>query len=543
MTNAVKTPLEMFYHWERTTPDKVFLRQPSKGVWTEQSWFEVGQKMRRLAGFIAGLELPPRSRIAIWSGNSDDWFIVDLAIMLSGHISVPLFGGQEAKSARYILEHTGCRLIFLGGFDRADQADAAIPEGITRVAMSGCTVNCQITLSTAIELSEPVAASPLPDSEDVFTIIYTSGSTGLPKGVMHSFGTAGRVVPKMIAYMGQIEGAARFMSYLPLAHIVERVLIELTSLYVNGTVSFSEGLASFGDELRSVQPTMFFSVPRLWGKFKEAVQAKIAPATPAHLNDAQKMAMRHRLGLAAATFIATGSAPCPKDVHQWFLDLGVALRDGYGATENFIDATVWNRDGQPVPGCVGTPMGDTAVRISDDGEVLLRCDGLMTGYYRDPEKTAEVMGDGWYRTGDSGRLDADGNLWLGGRIGDVFKTTKGKFVDPNTLESLWSGHPAFAQFCVFGQGLEQPVLVATLSELGRTQARTELARWLNESLAALNEDLSPHCVIKLILVAAEDWTAGNGLLTPTLKIRRKAVEARYREQVANRTGEERVVFE
>jgi long-chain acyl-CoA synthetase len=532
MSDAVKTPLEMFYHWERNAPERIYLRQSVGGQWVEHSWSQVGSRVRRIAAFIASRNLPADSKIAIWAGNSADWFMVDFAIMLAGHISVPLFAGQDSKAARYILEHVECPLIFLGAFDQSDKANQAIPPNVTRVAMPGCQVPCQVTLEDAVRAHEPMIESPIPDPDATFTIIYTSGSTGAPKGVMHAHATPGNVIPGINKALRQ-ENQPRFFSYLPLAHIAERVLVEMCSLYGDGSVSFSEGLASFAGELRDVQPTTFFSVPRLWTKFKESVEAKIAPATLAQLNDGQKAAIRQQLGLGAGGIYVTGSAPCRKDVHQWFLDLGVVLRDAYGTTEHFANGAIWYHDDHPIPGCIGRPVSNGEFRISPQGEVLFKGPGIMQGYYREPEKTAQTVIDGWYHIGDSGRLDENGNLYVTGRMSDVFKTTKGKFVDPLPLEGELAKLTALGQICVFGQGLDHPVLVANLSEQGRALNQAEIEKQVGQALDRLNASVPAHSVVKQALVVREDWLVGNGLMTPTLKIRRKQVEEFYRDRLVS----------
>lgn len=543
MSAEIRSPLEMFYHWEATTPDKVFLRQPHHLEWTEYTWAEIGQQVRRLATFINGQRLPPGSRIGIWSSNSKDWFVVDLAIMMSGHISVPIYPGQDVTSAIYIIEHSECAMIFLGGFDQAEHVDQAIPAGVVRVAMLGCKAPCQFALSDVIQDSPPFAESPVPDPDGLMMILYTSGTTGNPKGVMHLHATAGYVCPDLATNLRFESGTSRLMSYLPLSHIAERVLIEFCSLYTNATVSFSEGLVTFADELRSVQPTFFFSVPRLWTKFKEAVEARIPPAAMATLSDEQKAGIRQQLGLASANFIVSGSAPVSPEVQRWFLDLGVALRDGYGATENFIDGCAWMRDDNPLPGSVGTSMGTAEVKISEDNEILFRSKGVMKGYYRNPEKTAEVIVDGWYHTGDKGRFDANGNLWITERMSEVFKTSKGKFVEPQALENRFAKVAELGQTCIFGRGLDQPVLLANLSEPGRATARDELVRLLTQALAEVNAIVQHHERINQIFIARDEWQIGNGLLTPTMKLKRKAVETHYRDWVAARLNGGPVVFE
>lgn len=534
--DQVVTPLECFYRWEQETPEKVFLRQPTKLQWHEYTWAEIADRVRRTAKFINTRNLAPGSRICIFAANSVDWFVVDLAIMLSGHISVPLYPGQDLDSANYILDHSECQLMFLGVVDQHARIDAELPNAIPRVAMLGCKTPCDYNLEAVITEHSPYTESPIPDPESTLTILYTSGTTGNPKGVMHSHGTPGKVVPGMIKAMRLDNKPERFFSYLPLSHAAERIIIEMISLYLNPTVSFSEGLETFADELRSVRPTYFFSVPRLWAKMKEGVDAKFPPEVQATFGEAEKAQIRSQLGLDQARFILTGSAPMPRDIQQWYIDMGLWLRDGYGMTENFVDGCIWHMPEKPVPGCVGKPFESAKVKLTDEGEICFRSDGLMKRYYKDPEKTAEVLVDGWYHTGDSGRYDDDNNLWVTGRISEVFKTTKGKFIKPVRIEDHFGALEVLGQVCIFGHGKDQPLLLTNLSEVALGQSQESLTKMLKEGLEAINAELPSYERVPQIFVTKESWQIDNGMLTPTLKLKRKAIEARYQDWIEGNLG-------
>jgi long-chain acyl-CoA synthetase len=285
MAETVKTPLEMFYHWERETPDQVYLRQPRNLEWQEYTWAQVADQVRRIAAFLKSKDYPAGSRIAIWSSNNKDWPIVDLAIMLSGHISVPIYPGQDTGSANYIFNHSEAKLVFAGQFDQAAKVEDALVDGMETVGIHGCTIDSDTTLEAILAEFQPFSESPMPDPEDVFTIIYTSGTTGNPKGVMHMYQNPGYVVPGLVKSFRMDQGENRLFSFLPMSHAAERIVVEMTSLYANAPISFSEGLATFGDEIRSVQPTLFFAVPRLWVKFKEGIDAKVPPEAQAGLSD------------------------------------------------------------------------------------------------------------------------------------------------------------------------------------------------------------------------------------------------------------------
>jgi long-chain acyl-CoA synthetase len=542
MAGPVKSPLEMFYRWEQETPDKVYLRQPTNLEWREYTWREVADNVRRIASFLISKNYPAGSRIAIWSSNSKDWPIVDLAIMLSGHISVPVYPGQDTKSANYIFNHSEVKLVFAGNFDQAAHVQDALVDGMETVAMVGCTIDTDTSLDEIIANFEPYKESPIPNPEDVFTIIYTSGTTGNPKGVMHMHQTPGYVVPGLVTSFKLDQPDSRLFSFLPMSHAAERIIVEMTSLYANAPVSFSEGLATFGDEIRSVQPTFFFAVPRLWVKFKEGVDAKVPAEAQAQLNAEQKAGIATMLGLGQARIVLTGSAPCPRDVQDWFLGMGIALRDAYGMTENFVHGAGWMKDDQPIPGCVGQTLGDEVqVRISDAGEIQFKSMGLMKGYYLNQEKTDEVIVDGWYCTGDAGKFDEDGNLWVTGRISEVFKTSKGKFIVPTRLEDLFGRSDKLAQYCILGHGFDQPLLLATVSEKGAAMQPDELKAELGELLEQINAEVPSYEKVMRIFVVPE-WTIENALLTPTMKLKRNMIEETYRDHLHHSLSDEKVII-
>lgn len=539
--NSPKTPLEMFYRWESEVPEQVFLRQSlGNDGWLEFTWAEVASRVRRLATFLRQQGLPAGSNIGIWSSNSADWPVVDLAIQLSGHVSVPLYPGQDIDSARYILDHAEVKLLFLGAFDKQLNAAEAYT-GIPTIAIRGAQAGCDHRLEQIISNAQPFADSPVPDADSLFTIVYTSGTTGRPKGVMLAHGTpaAGTALWNKWLDMASSDFTGergRLFSFLPMSHLGERIVVEMSGIYRNATISFSAGLDTFAEELRSVQPTLFFSVPRLWAKFKAGVDAKISPQAQAGLDESGRENIRHQLGLAKARCVLTGSSTLSQDVQQWYQDMGINLRAAYGMSETCGIGTFTQTDDAPVLGAVGTPVAGAELKISEDGEICLKTGALMIGYYKNPEKTAEVIVDGWYQTGDRGYVGEDGLLRVTGRMGEVFKTTKGKFVHPNGIESRFSCIDELGQLMIFGHARDQPLLLASLSELGQSKTREEVNETLKERLADINKELLPYERVAQIFVTSQEWTTDVGLVTSTMKIKRKEVENYYRERVERNKG-------
>ncbi|MGH1372644.1 MAG: AMP-binding protein [Cellvibrionaceae bacterium] len=541
-------PLEMLYQWEATKPDAVYLRQSKQGEFVDYTWGEVAQRARKLANYLKGLGFPAGSRVAIYSQNSPDWFVTDFAIMMSGYVSVPLYPGQSAQSMRYVLEHSDSKLLFIGHADHPESIEQALDgTDIQRVGLLGCQSVCGTDIEAIVESTEALQGQPLRDMDTLYTLMYTSGTTGNPKGVMHHFENVSWAVGRMAADI-KLHEKTRFFSYLPLSHTAERVLVLLYSLYTGATVAFPESMETFNSDLQKVRPTFFFSVPRLWKKFKEAVESKVpADTIDAMLADPEKaegfkQQIQAQLGLDAAEFIITGSAPTPLDVQEWYLKLGMPLRNGYGMTENCIHGSIC-LEGDPVPGTAGKPFSGCEVKIGGGQEILFKTPAMMKGYYRNPEKTAEVLIDGYYHTGDTGFIDEQGLLHVTGRLSEAFKTTKGKFVKPSNIEDVMADLTCLGQMCAIGHGMEAPVLLAGLSELGAAKTREQVEAEIVAELPAINARLAVHERITQVFLVADEWTIDNELLTPTMKLKRNSLVDRYQAKAEASVADGTVVWE
>ncbi len=542
------TLLHSFLNWEKTQPGAVYMTQPyPDGRVVDYSWGQAADQARRVAAHLHSLKLPPKSNIAVLGKNSAHWIMSDLAIAMAGHVSVPLYPTLNGETAKYVLEHSGARFLMLGKMDGIsdgwNDVKAVIPAGLPVIALpqapshQGRDVRAWDDLVARVA---PLPEVPLPGPEELFTIIYTSGSTGRPKGVMHSFGSASAV--RLLRGMYWKGPEDRMLSYLPLSHVAERANVEIASLMYGFRVYFSDSLESFAADLRRAKPTVFFSVPRLWTKFYQGVEAKLPPEQRALLASASpqaqglKQAILAQLGFDQTHIAITGSAPLAPSIIEWYRNLGLELLDGYGMSEDFGYSHA-GRPGEARIGYVGTPLPGVERRIADTGEIQIKSPGLMLGYYKLPEQTAEALTpDGWLKTGDRGEADERGRLRITGRVKELFKPSKGKYVAPVPIENKLNSHPAIEAVCVTGPGQPQPFALLMLSPdtqaalakgtLGREGLTGELAQ-LRERV---NDNLEDHEKLDYLVVVKAPWTMENGFLTPTMKIKRNVIEERYLPQ-------------
>jgi long-chain acyl-CoA synthetase len=319
-------------------------------------------------------------------------------------------------------------------------------------------------------------------------------------------------------------------------------------------VSFVESLDTFADNLQTTRPTLLFAVPRLWLKFQQKVVAKmpqkkldILLRIP-FINTLVRNKIKKAMGLDKSRLLISGASPIALNLLQWYAAIGIEINEGYGMTENLAYGPALNLPGAVKIGSVGsiTAMPNVDIKITDEGEIITRSPSLMTGYYREPEKTAATIIDGWLHTGDRGEIDSDGYLTITGRIKDAFKTSKGKFVQPSKIEGLMQKDDYIEQICVAGSGESQPICLIELSEAAKAQLPTaaqEVETRIMKTLADVNEQLEHHEVVERLFIIADAWTPENGMLTPTMKIKRNQVEKHYSELCAEyRTSKKAFVW-
>ena len=531
--------LQRLYHWEKTTPDRTVFTQPmGGGVVRQMSWREVMDETRRMAAHLQSFGFPPGSRIAILSKNCAHWLMSDWAIWMAGHVSVPLYPTLAADTIRQILTHSEAKLVFVGKLDGWDAMKPGVPADLPCISYPLSPPNDYPTWDDIVRRTEPLQGSPVRAGDELSTIMYTSGTTGSPKGVMHSFATFAWSIQAGLKRV-PIDASARMLSYLPLAHVAERTLVEHGLLATGMSVFFAESLDTFTADLQRARPTVFFSVPRLWVKFQQGVQAKMPPAKLDRLlkipilRGIVRKKILAALGLDQCTFAAGGAAPMPPELLAWYARLGLPIIEVYGMTENcgVSHATL---PGVQRPGTVGLPYEGVQSRLDPaNGEIQMKSPGLMLGYYKEEGLTREAFTpDGWLHTGDKGQLESDGYLRITGRVKDLFKTSKGKYVAPAPIEDRLVMHATVEACVVTGANLGQPLGIVMLNAEAAQRARDAAARSameasLAEHLAAVNAPLDPHEQLDCLVVVTQPWTVDNGFITPTFKVKRNRIEEVY----------------
>ena len=526
----MKTLLQCVYQHETNFATRTWLTQPmGDGVIREISWKEALHETRRIAAYLRDRGYPPGSRIAILSKNCAWWFMADLAIWMAGHVSVPVYPTLTADSVKAILDHSEARLVFIGKLDGYDGMKDGIAKTMDRIAFPLSPPNAGKAWNDVVTSTSPMPGTPDRDPDELVTIMYTSGSTGTPKGVMHSFRTMYHT--QRLCDMVGFTPDERFVSYLPLSHVAERALLQTTNFLVGYSVWFVEKLDTFVADVQRARPTIFGSVPRLWMQFQAGVFAKVPASRLERLlripivRGLVRRRILHGLGLSHTRMAFYGSAPSPEELIAWYRSLGLELVEIYGMTEGW-GISHMGIVGQLKPGWVGPPVPGVEQRLTSEGEILIRTPGMMLGYYRAPDLTREVIDDeGWLHTGDRGEIDSEGRLRITGRVKELFKTSKGKYVAPAPIENRLLAHPEIEQACVSGASMAQPYALVVLSKsAGRS---TAIERDLEAIRDEVNAAVDHHERLQAIVIAKEPWTVENGLLTPTMKLKRSAIEERY----------------
>ncbi len=547
-----KLILDYVFDHEAKLADRVYLTQPiGNDQVIDYTWKQTLDQSRRMAAHIKAQGLEPGARVAILSKNCAHFFMAELAIWMAGCTTVAIFPTETAETISYVLEHSGASMLFVGKLDTWDAQKPGVPASLPCISFPLAPKNSYEGWDAVVARTKPMTGRVAREGKDIAILLYTSGSTGTPKGVMHSFERITKVsenISKDIkSRIGDIEDN-RILSYLPLAHVFERAWVECASMVDGKThVFFAESLDTFVKDLNRARPTTFISVPRLWLKFQQGVFAKMPPKKLNRLlsipilSGIVKRKVLKNLGLDQALLAGSGSAPIPAELITWYQRLGLNLVEGYAMSEDFA----YSHNSTPevnAPGCVGLPLPGVEVKISEEGEILIKSPGQLVGYYKRPDLDAEVFtSDGYFRTGDRGERRADGLLKITGRVKELFKTSKGEYVAPAPIENRLNAHPLVEMSMVSGPGQPAAYALVVLAEDVRPKQkdpafRKHVEAELSQLLKDVNADLVGHEKLQLIVIAQQPWTIENGFLTPTMKIRRARIEGEVAPKVDNWYG-------
>ena len=513
--------------WNSQHPDQVWLRERSGDSTTDWTWSQAHREINAMACWFESRFATTGQSVGLLSRNRAHWYFADLSACAAGHVVVPMFTTAPGETTDYVMSFTDMKVLFVGETENWDQVRQVLPEGILLIALPGVDL-AQEHLRWE-DLVAPFRGS-MPayqcQADDLVSLVFTSGTTGVPKGVMQTHSSNLIPIARFSSTFSMAVGA-KFFSYLPLAHIAERQLIEGSSLVNCGEVHFNENLTTLLRDLPLCRPAFMFGPPRVWEQLQQGIIAQfgsqdaVDAALEADAEGVGKM-IREKLGLDQAQYLLTAAAPTPPALIHWYDRFGICLMEGFGQTECM--GPIVSRKEERRIGSIGKPTEDVEVRVSDEDELLVKAAGCSPGYYNMPEKTAETFVDGWVHTGDKVRIDEDGFYYITGRVKDYFKTIQGKFVAPTPIENIFTENPYTEQICLLGRGYSKTVMTSVLSAIALEQPRAVIEAALLERVKAVNTEVDNHARIGAVIISSEPWSIENRVLTPTMKIRRERVE-------------------
>ena len=566
--------------------DEPALRWQDGDGWRTWSWSEVAERVARTAAGLRALGVGPGDRVVLMLRNRPEFHVVDLAALALRATPVSIYNSSSPEQVSYLAGHSRARVAVVEQDfrERVDAVRGELPQLEHVVAVptgAGDGSLDELLAAQGLDLAEAARAVSL---DDLATVIYTSGTTGPPKGVMIDH----RNVLHQVAAVDQLwqtdlpDGEhERRLSFLPMAHIAERVTTHYAAVHRGCEVTTCPDLAQLGSYLGQTRPHVVFGPPRVWEKLKAGVEAAVAAqgeeaaqrfafgldvgkqvaakraageplpddlAQLWELVDEKFAGVRGLVGLDAAQFAVTGAAPIPVEVIEFFRGLGVPFAEVYGMSENTGAMTL---DVHRVkPGAVGRPLPGVEVRIAEDGEVLCRGEIVFRGYLDDPDRTSEALDeDGWLHTGDIGVLDDEGYLRIVDRKKELIITAGGKNISPANLEAALKTIPLVGQACVIGDG--RPYLAALLvldpdaapawarqhgkdaTDLASLAADDDLRAQVEAQLEEVNARFSQVERIKRFALLSEEWLPDTQVLTPTMKLKRRGVHERYAEVIGD----------
>ncbi len=564
--------------------DRVMLQKLALG-WTPISSTEIYRSVVGISRVLESWGIGKGDRVAILSENRPEWTITDFAALALGAVTVPIYSTQTAGQTSYILNDAGVRVIAVSTKSQLEKVlTIQRHTPVERIMVMDAVETAHAFHMSDLMRQVPAGLDPEsgdPDfdarlwtvrPDDLATIIYTSGTTGAPKGVMLTHGNMASNIASSMEGFGFGTKEEVSLSFLPLSHVTARH-VDFALLYRGVVLAYCPDIAHLARTLAEVRPNIFIAVPRVYEKIRQQVVLRttgfpknaiyrwalsvgrahrnetMAGIPPAAISLKMKIAdrlvfskVRAGMGGEAEEFIS-GGAPLGRELAEWYADIGIPIHEGYGLTETSPVIAV-NTPKVHKLGTVGKPLPNVEVRIADDGEVLVRGPSIFKGYWNRPEETREAFVDGWFKTGDIGEVDAEGYLSITDRKKDLIKTSGGKFIAPQPIENSLKLNPLIGTAVVLGDRRKFPaVLIAphfpVLEDWARAShvdfasrqalvANAKVQALYEGIVEELNQNLARFEKMKRVLLVAEEFSAADGTMTHTFKVRRRGIEERYR---------------
>jgi len=589
---SISTLNDIFFAAVERNLDRIMLHRQA-GQWLPISSQEFGRNVARTARALQKWGIRRGDRVAILSENRPEWPVADIASLLLGAVTVPLYTTLTPEQTAFALQDSGCRAIFLSSdqhlrkvlsilpqtslekivaMDQLQDTGTVISSAVKCVTMDEMTREMPPGLGADVEVAGLEAEARAISPDDLATIVYTSGTTGASKGAMLTHGNIASNIRCSLLGFDMHPGLIS-ISFLPLCHITARH-VDFAMLYHGVTLAYCPFMEQLPTALLEVRPSLFVAVPRVYEKIYAQAEHKakgfakhaifdwalsvgnahkpeiLAGRTPTSRDwkVANKLVfskIREGMGGRVETFIS-GGAPLGRELAEWYASAGIRIHEGYGLTETSPVIAV-NTPVNHRIGTVGKTLPNLEVRIAEDGEILVRGPSVFKGYWNRPEETQTAFIEDWFKTGDIGNIDADGYLSVTDRKKDLIKTSGGKFIAPQPIENSLKLNPLIGTAAIIGDKRKFPAVIvspnfvslehwAQLNDIPFA-SRDELIAHLKvqalyeEIVEGVNQKLARFEKLKRVLLVADEFTIANGILTPTMKLRRRVVEDRYHRQI------------